>query len=331
MGVAHKDNIPRDFNAMTGHKRHSTQSGTFKTVFACSIATALTFSLGLLVHGPAAAQSDAVIVDLSVIADGGITTFGPQSTSGLLVPPRSNPVSKLHMAPQTAPKLRAPVSQLKTRPTVTTPVSKATPAPKAQPSAPAKKEPVVASKPAVPLAPAPKPMPAPQVTTAQPTPPPPAPVEQAEKKAAPSPASAPVVASAAPPPPPKVAAAPEPKASVEQANTNAQAVEIAPGQALRIAFEETETKLPDAAKDALRKVADGVHDKNDLRLQLLAYAGSEGLSASKARRLSLSRALSVRSFLIENGVRSTRIDVRALGNKTSDKPANRVDVNIAKR
>ena len=71
--------------------------------------------------------------------------------------------------------------------------------------------------------------------------------------------------------------------------------------------------------------------QDDLRLQLMAYAGGPSLSSSLARRMSLSRALSVRSFLIENGVRSTRIDVRALGNKTTEEPVNRVDLNVAER
>ena len=71
--------------------------------------------------------------------------------------------------------------------------------------------------------------------------------------------------------------------------------------------------------------------KEKLRLQLMAYAGGKSLSASKARRMSLARALSVRSFLIESGVSSTRIDVRALGTKTTEKPLNRVDVNIVDR
>jgi outer membrane protein OmpA-like peptidoglycan-associated protein len=84
-------------------------------------------------------------------------------------------------------------------------------------------------------------------------------------------------------------------------------------------------------KEALAALAESVKDKPELRLQLMAYAGGADLSSSKARRLSLSRALSVRSFLIEKGVRSTRIDVRALGNKTTDEPVNRVDINIVKR
>ena len=60
---------------------------------------------------------------------------------------------------------------------------------------------------------------------------------------------------------------------------------------------------------------------DNARLQLLAYAAGAENESSKARRLSLSRALAVRSYLIAEGVRSTRIDVRALGNKTEAEPA----------
>ncbi len=78
-------------------------------------------------------------------------------------------------------------------------------------------------------------------------------------------------------------------------------------------------------------LANALREKKDFRLQLQAYAGGQDLSTSKARRMSLSRALAVRSFLIGKGVRSTQIDVRALGNKTNEKPVNRVDLNLTKR
>ena len=65
-----------------------------------------------------------------------------------------------------------------------------------------------------------------------------------------------------------------------------------------------------------------------MRVQLMAYAAGKDLSSSKARRISLSRASSVRSYLIEKGVRSTRIDVRALGDKAEGDQKNRVDVNM---
>ncbi len=68
-----------------------------------------------------------------------------------------------------------------------------------------------------------------------------------------------------------------------------------------------------------------------LNLQLLAYASGDEANASKARRLSLSRALEVRKYLMEMGVRSTRIEVRALGNKIEGSPAERVDVVLTAR
>ncbi|NQW01410.1 MAG: OmpA family protein [Rhodospirillales bacterium] len=289
---------------------------TSKAFGSRSIAVALTLSAGLALLPQAAAQTGPVTVDLSVIQDGGISGYGAAQATGLLIPPASNPVSELHVAPNNAPKLTAPAarSEMAAKPRPAAADSKPAMAMKAEPM------------PARPTAAAPEPAPVEPVTTAEIAPPPP-PTATAEPEKMQAPATAP----SAPPPPPQVAAAPTPMVPAEQASTNTQAVEIVPGQALRIEFAETETKLPDAMKDALRKIADGVHDKQDLRLQLMAYAGATGLSASKARRLSLSRALSVRSFLIETGVRSTRIDVRALGNKTSEKPANRVDVNIAKR
>ena len=63
-----------------------------------------------------------------------------------------------------------------------------------------------------------------------------------------------------------------------------------------------------------------------MRLQLKSFAEATGYNSSKARRLSLSRALVVRSFLIENGLRSTRIDVRALGIARDGGVPDRVDI-----
>jgi outer membrane protein OmpA-like peptidoglycan-associated protein len=64
---------------------------------------------------------------------------------------------------------------------------------------------------------------------------------------------------------------------------------------------------------------------------LLAYAKGTADAASRARRLSLTRALAVRTYLMEQGVLPTRIDVRALGNKAEEDPRDRVDVELAQR
>ncbi len=84
-------------------------------------------------------------------------------------------------------------------------------------------------------------------------------------------------------------------------------------------------------RSSLTQLAERLGNDPILQIQLLAYADGDEDNASKARRLSLSRALAVRSFLIDQGVRSTRIEVRALGNKVPEGPADRVDVLLQKR
>jgi outer membrane protein OmpA-like peptidoglycan-associated protein len=64
---------------------------------------------------------------------------------------------------------------------------------------------------------------------------------------------------------------------------------------------------------------------NDARLQIQSFAGEPG-SDSDARRISLSRALSVRDYLLGKGIEPSRIDVRAMGNNTKEMPADRVDL-----
>jgi outer membrane protein OmpA-like peptidoglycan-associated protein len=62
------------------------------------------------------------------------------------------------------------------------------------------------------------------------------------------------------------------------------------------------------------------------RVQLEAYGGAPGDKSSDARRLSLKRALAVRQLLIDDGLPSSRIVVRAMGGIDDKGPADRVDV-----
>ena len=103
------------------------------------------------------------------------------------------------------------------------------------------------------------------------------------------------------------------------------------GSLRRIEFPRGSAKLSNKASVGLQNVAAAMSNDTGLRIQLLAYAGQNNDSASQARRLSLSRALAARSKLIEQGVRSTRIDVRALGNKSAGGPADRIDIIVTKR
>ncbi len=85
--------------------------------------------------------------------------------------------------------------------------------------------------------------------------------------------------------------------------------------------------LTPAARSALDAIATTLASDDGKRVQLVAYATGNDDEANQARRLSLSRALNVRGYLIDHGVRNTRMDVRALGNRPAgNKPADRVDI-----
>ena len=62
------------------------------------------------------------------------------------------------------------------------------------------------------------------------------------------------------------------------------------------------------------------------KVQLEAYGGPRGDKSSDSRRLSLKRALVIRELLIEDGVPSEKIDVRAMGGADDNGAADRVDV-----
>jgi outer membrane protein OmpA-like peptidoglycan-associated protein len=62
------------------------------------------------------------------------------------------------------------------------------------------------------------------------------------------------------------------------------------------------------------------------RLQIQAFAGAAKDGKSSARRTSLSRALSLRSYLLEKGFEPNRMDIRALGDNTLEKPMDRTDL-----
>ncbi|BBK40112.1 hypothetical protein STVA_01320 [Allostella vacuolata] len=99
----------------------------------------------------------------------------------------------------------------------------------------------------------------------------------------------------------------------------------------RVSFPAGGTDLPASAHGELDQMARRLAGDEALRVQLNAYAAESGDQSSQARRVSLSRALAVRAYLIDKGVRSTRLDVRALGKPQDDGPADRVDLVVIGR
>ena len=177
------------------------------------------------------------------------------------------------------------------------------------------------------------------------TPAPEEPAEQVAAAPAPSEPEVPLTPSAAPPAAPSLAPSPEvttpPIAETEVARQALGSTEpsgqgaarteggaVGAGAIVALPFAGEDTALDADGKNELSGLAQAMSDDESIRAQVIAFASGDGLSASKARRLSLSRALAIRSYLIENGVDSRRIDVRALGDKATDEPKNRVDVKV---
>lgn len=100
---------------------------------------------------------------------------------------------------------------------------------------------------------------------------------------------------------------------------------------ISITFGVDETDLPSSADSTLVPLAEQMQSNENVRVQLLAYASSADGSASSVRRKSLSRALSVRKFLMDRGVQSTRIEVRALGDQNEGGAPDRVDAIFEQR
>jgi outer membrane protein OmpA-like peptidoglycan-associated protein len=166
-------------------------------------------------------------------------------------------------------------------------------------------------KPAAKMAPIPAP-PAPKVAKQRPTPP----------KVTPPKLAAPrITKPSTVPPAPKLQKPNRPQVALAGPATGTGA-----DGTLQIRFGLESSDLPSKAKPALDALVAKLKGDPNLRVQLHGYASGPTDSPSQARRLSLFRALSVRTHLMKSGVRSTRIDVRALGIKIDGGPKDRVDV-----
>lgn len=124
----------------------------------------------------------------------------------------------------------------------------------------------------------------------------------------------------APPPPSRPAKVavnePAPESTANMARRSS--IPFAPGA------EEPAPTVLDTVK-AMSGDLNNALSNGSARIQLQAYGGKQNDKSSDARRLSLKRALIIRQLLIDDGVPSERIDVRAMGG-ASDGTPDRVDI-----
>lgn len=97
--------------------------------------------------------------------------------------------------------------------------------------------------------------------------------------------------------------------------------------AVRITYEDNVSKLTAADQSILNTVAARMQEQPDVKMEILAYAGiAEDSNEARARRLSMSRAIEVRKYLLEQGIDIQRLFVRALGYQEGTEPHDRVDI-----
>ncbi|MSP51979.1 MAG: hypothetical protein EXQ91_06260 [Alphaproteobacteria bacterium] len=175
---------------------------------------------------------------------------------------------------------------------------------------------------------APPPFAPPSTSAAAPAPPPraPPPVVSSPATTAALPALAPA---RTPPAPVTDRVAPPPRTVEAPPSRPTQTASLPPpsnGPILaKVVFPDGAIKLSGASAEQLRAIAKSMAT-SDTRLQVQSYATPVGADTSSgARRLSLTRALEIRSFLIEQGVKGTLIDVRALG-APPDSQGDRVEI-----
>lgn len=103
------------------------------------------------------------------------------------------------------------------------------------------------------------------------------------------------------------------------------------GTGFRMLFDRDRTTLSVTAQRLLDELVAQMAGRPELRLSVQAYAGGSPETASRSRLLSLERALAVRSYLYDRGIRASRIDMRAMGNTFIDGPPERVDLLLLRR
>lgn len=168
----------------------------------------------------------------------------------------------------------------------------------------------------------------------------PAPVQTAPAQAARAPTAAaqapaaqpavpetvPDVASITPiaPPPPAVGSPPPAPPVSEKATTTAAPTSTG----LRLTFAPGQSDLSPESAASIKQLAAATTQGDATTFNVSAYAPGKPDDPSTARRMSLSRAMAVRSALVADGVASARIFVRALGEQHGEGPPDRVDVNV---
>jgi outer membrane protein OmpA-like peptidoglycan-associated protein len=97
------------------------------------------------------------------------------------------------------------------------------------------------------------------------------------------------------------------------------------GPAVTVPFQPQSVEIADAGRGALDGLAKSLAERGVKQVEVRGYASGD--DTGDARKVALARALSVRSYLIDQGVRA-RIEVSANAQPAKTAPKERVDVMV---
>jgi outer membrane protein OmpA-like peptidoglycan-associated protein len=97
---------------------------------------------------------------------------------------------------------------------------------------------------------------------------------------------------------------------------------------LSLSFAAGAPDLPPGSEDTLNRIAKAVSKDTGQRVRILSYANATDGNTNQAKRLSLTRALNVRAYLMDQGISSPNIEVRAMGNQDAGTNPDRVDISV---
>jgi hypothetical protein len=127
-------------------------------------------------------------------------------------------------------------------------------------------------------------------------------------------------------PPADAAEQPSEESATEAQPDPNKAAPPVPQGGIRIVFPIEMNDVPVEANAALDDLVTQMQTDESMRIQILCYASGDLETESKARRRSLARCLNIRQYLFKKDIRTTRMEVRALGLKFEGQPADRVDI-----
>ena len=278
--------------------------------------TCAAFALSSAVLAAPTCAQDSVTVDLGAINAAALQLLVPEergTTITLRPPPGVKPLTPS----SNVIKLRPPPSMVKRTLPAPETTTAATPMPKEATSPPkAAPAPVAAPKPA------PKPAGKPKETEVTKAPPVPAP---APAPTASAPKPTPITPQAKPVENEETAGEIETTALVEPNKIPS------PPDEFTIPYGVGDADIPERANDNLRLLAARMAKNKSLRVEFIAFASDAENSVSRSRRLSLERAVNVRKMLLDLGVDSSQVNLRALGEQSGGGDPDRIDVIITTR